>query len=102
MVTSVRILTFVALLFCATSSGWAQEPAGEAVGAQAGELALRVHSGAASQAARDSSTLHTAGLRSRLKLRLRFDWIRSYTALGPHLYLAQLSSGARETGAHNG
>ena len=99
MVTSVRILTFVAMMFCATSSAWAQEPLAEALGAQAGKLALGSRSGAASQ---DSSTVRTAGLRSRLKLRLRFDWIRSYTALGPHLYLAQLSSGARDTAAHEG
>jgi hypothetical protein len=86
---ALRALVLVAGLWFITGSVRADSHNVEAVGLRVGSAvtAPRLLHERLEPAAHSSET-HTAGLRARLKLRLRFDWIRSYTALGPHLFLA--------------
>lgn len=85
----LRALVLMLALCCAAASARADDRGVEEAGVSAGRGAMPAlaESQALERAAAPFETL-TTGLRRRLKLRLRFDWIRSYTALGPHLYLA--------------
>jgi hypothetical protein len=98
MVTNtLRILTIVIGLSIFTSSVQAQETGSEVLGAVIREAAAGAIGLKALVQAGDHRTTFkdpTAGLRRRLRLKLWLDWIRSYTALGPHLYLANASESA--------
>jgi hypothetical protein len=82
----VRTLTIVVVFWCLAGQAWAEDTSVESLGAMAAEAAAH---GQSTPPVRKFTDAHLAGLKARLRLRLRFDWIRSYTALGPHLYLAR-------------
>jgi hypothetical protein len=89
---SMHIVTFALTLCWAVSSAQAQEPAPRAA-------PLALSSAVADMAAEVLSVSFgqtLAGLRRRLRLHTRFDWIRTYSPLGAHMYLVR--SAAQEGG----